>query len=241
MPRLLSLVPNARVVVAESERDEYARFVPAGQLDTHPDLRGMAAIRNHILDHSPADCVVMIDDDLKCVERLVGSRAKIKDPQTIAEIIENARQCAEDLGIGVFCFNRSANTVLVTPEAIPFRMVMPVSCTFGVRGPARQRRFDPQMPGKADLDYTLRTLADDRVLWADCRWLFDHGRVFGGRGGAVGVLTDDQVEATNLKLKARWGPFINLSKGVIGQKKSASRSADSMSIKVKRTNPTAVF
>jgi len=65
-------------------------------------------------------------------------------------------------------------------------------CTFGLRGAARNRKFDPQMIGREDIDFSLQSLMDDRIMLGDMRFYFDHGRIFSGRGGNAGKITRDE-------------------------------------------------
>ncbi len=63
-----------------------------------------------------------------------------------------------------------------------------------MRGPARARVWDRNLPGRSDLDFTLQTMMEDRILLADMRWYFDHGRIFSGKGGAVGIVSSAGFE-----------------------------------------------
>lgn len=236
IPKLLQMIPTATICVAKSERADYAAVVPKGQLMTHPNVLGLPRIRNWLNANVQEDCLVAIDDDLKGIRPLIGKQKIIRDPLVIARAIDNAHRVCEDLGIGVFCWSRTRNTFLAEPDVLPVRFVQPVSCSFGLRGPARSRQFDPDMPGRADMDFTLQTLLEDRILLADMRWYFDHGRIFSGKGGNVGLLTHDQWEKGTAKLYAKWGRFIGRTKP--GFAKSQGNVSPA-SIRVKRMNPLA--
>ncbi len=115
IPRILSMLPNATITVAESEASDYAGVVPKKQLLLHPELKGLAAIRNWLGRTLQEDCLVEIDDDLRGVIPQLGKAKRITDPAVIAELIENGHRMAEDLGIGVFCWSRTANNFLSDP------------------------------------------------------------------------------------------------------------------------------
>lgn len=234
MKRLLALLPDALICVAKSEAADYAEVVPSDQLLLHEDLPGIIAIRNWLNATIQEDCLVEVDDDLRCVYSLTGKRRKITDPESIGEIIANSAQIAADLNIGVFCWNRTQNTVISDPVFQPVRFVMPVSCSFGLRGRARERQFDPELPGRADFDFTLRTLLKDRILYADARFYFDHGRILSGLGGNVGLLSEEAYAASTQKLQQRWGRYVSFKKP--GYQKGA-RTTPSMSVRVRRQNP----
>ena len=236
IPRILSILPNATITVAESEAADYADVVPKKQLLLHPELRGLAAIRNWLAKTLQEDCLVEIDDDLRGVIPQLGKAKRITDPAVIAELIENGHRIAEDLGIGVFCWSRTANNFLSDPIFLPIRFVQPVSCSFGMRGAARNRLWDETIPGRADLDFTMRTMLEDRVLLADMRFYFDHGRIFSGKGGAVGIVSREGFEAGTRILYDRWGKYIGRKRP--GFMKGQGNVAP-MSIRVQRHNPTA--
>ena len=89
--RMLQLVPDATIVVADSEFDDYATVVPKGQLVCHPDVQGLINIRNWMSGHFQEDCLVQMDDDLHQVYVLTDVKTRrTKDPTEIREIIENS-------------------------------------------------------------------------------------------------------------------------------------------------------
>ena len=235
MPRLLRLLPSAIVAVAESEKSEYQAVVPAKQLIFHHDLPRLVDIRTWINQTIQEDCLMMVDDDfLGVIPQVVRLQRRVTDPAIIEQVIENAHQCTEDLGLTVFCWTRTRNNFLADPEMLPIRLVQPMAGSFGMRGAAQSRRFDA-VPDREDVDFTLQTLLHDRVLFAEMRWYFDHGRSFAGRGGNVGKITEEQFKASTAILLQRWGKYIGL--GSPGFQKN--RSTTPMSIRVKRRSPLA--
>ena len=69
IPRVLSMLPNATICVAESEEAAYRDVVPTKQLLLHPEMHGLAAIRNWLAKTLQEDCLVEIDDDLRGISR----------------------------------------------------------------------------------------------------------------------------------------------------------------------------
>jgi hypothetical protein len=222
------------VAVAESERGDYAEVVPPSQLLLHDDLPTLPDIRNWLSRTIQEDCLVQVDDDLKWVSPMIGKRQKCTDPLKIWEIIDNTHTVAADLDITVFCYSRSQNSFLTDPEFLPFRLAAPLSSTFGLRGAARERLWDNTMMGRADMDFLLRTLLEDRIVLCDMRLLFDHGRVFSGRGGAVGMISAEHFADVTVRLSKRWGRFIGH-----GPNFRKTSNTSPMSIKVNRMNPLA--
>jgi hypothetical protein len=179
----------------------------------------------------------MIDDDLRCIYPQIGRQVAVTDPELIAHVIDNAHQVSADLDIGVFCWARTRNVFVAEPEFLPFRFTAPVMCSFGLRGPARNRRFDVEMPGRADIDFALQTALEDRICLQDMRWYFEHGRIFAGRGGNAGRLTNERFRASTQRLYAKWGQFVARKKaGYI-----KNRAGTAVGLKVERSNPIAKF
>lgn len=238
MSHILRLIPSATIAIHETELAEYQKLVPSDQLVVHTQT-SVVAIRNWILDTFKEPWQIQIDDDLQFVETQIGAKKKrITDPDQIEWILENQIICMSDLTIGVGCFSRSRNEGMVKPSAYPFRVVGPLSSTMIIGGAARRRRFETECWGRADADFTLRTLQDDRILLADMRFVFFHGVVFGGKGGNVGVLDQEQFAKATAALKKRWGKYIETEKkGRFGKK---DKGNPAMSIAVKRTAPTAI-
>lgn len=239
MPRLLSLLPTALVAVAEEEEAEYAQAVPRKQLVTHK-ATGLIAIRNWILDTIQEPCVVQIDDDFRGVILLTKGwgRPRIKEPDTIQQIIENSLRVTTDLGIGVFCWARTQNTVLIDVRQFPFRVVAPMAAAFGIRGPARDRRFDPFVLTREDLDFSLQTLVEDRILYTDMRFYFDFGRSFSGTGGNAGQQSIAELEESTRRLARKWGRCVSSERP--GCQKGLTSNITPMSIRVSRRNPAVV-
>lgn len=238
MGHVLRLLPTATIAIDESELPQYEKLVPPDQLVTHTQT-SVVAIRNWLLDRFTEPYQIQIDDDLQFVETQIGLKKKrITDPIQIEWILENQIVCMNDLGIGVACFSRNRNEGMVKPSAYPFRLVCPISCTMIIGGSARRRRFEPECWGRADADFSLRTLQEDRIMLCDMRFVFFHGPVFSGKGGNVGVLDQEQFAKATAVLKKRWGKYIETEKkGKFGKK---DKGMPAMSIVVKRTSPTGI-
>lgn len=208
MPRMRALFPTADVTVDETEMAAYASYVPAARLIPHPPLPSITAIRNWMLDTFPEPCLVMIDDDVEFVKVLGGVMRGLKRAADILRLIENQIQIACDLDVGVFGWNPSCPLVSDWFARDPIAFNRPVVSAFGIRGAARTRRFDVKAVGRADLDWTLQALRDDRIVLVDQRFHFSVGTNETLPGGALGLITEDtRVQATTY-LRAKWGPMI---------------------------------
>ena len=91
------------------------------------------------------------------------------------------------------------------------------------------------MVGRADLDWTLRTLLEDRCVYADVRFYFDCGAVFSGRGGNVGLISPKQFEEASRNIRRAWGKHISFkAPGFV-----KSREVVSAALRVSRSNKIA--
>jgi hypothetical protein len=236
MPNLLRLLPSAIVCVDERELTEYMDAVPHKQLIAHPPLDGgLPEVMNWIIDNVKAPILVTVDDDLEGVQATTGSMRYITDSEEILAIIENAAQCCEDLGLGAFCFSRTPNTTVIRPDVRPIVPTQLVAGCRGVMNSARHRKYKTNMHGRADFDWTMQTLLEDRCIYADIRFYFDFGPTYSGRGGSVGLITPEGFEAASRALKARWAGCVSFkAPGYIKK-----RNVTAMGIRVSRTSKLA--
>lgn len=229
------LLPTSRICVDEREAEDYAPFVEKSRLWLHPPMDGMAKVINWMIDNSPADCLVEIDDDFVGVQSNVGSRRFITDGDEILAIIENSMRCTRDLGLTTFCWSRTPNTTIIHPAWRPIVPTQAVCNAFGIMGAARRRHYDATLPGRAAVDWTLRTLLEDRCVYADIRFYFDCGRIFSGRGGNVGLVTPEAFKSTTRIISDRWGKYASFKALPFAK----GRTAEGLKIAVPRTNKSA--
>jgi hypothetical protein len=202
-------MPDATVYVAEDEMDDYAPHVPRASLIAHPKASTLVECYNWMLTQFDEPCLIKADDDLVSVDIMRHDRLRAnRDPEVIKRIIENAVESCEDLNLGVFCWSRNQNYVTSRTHEHPFRLMLPVMGTFGVMGKARYRKWDIAMHGRADFDFTLQTLLEDRIVLCDSRYYFNHGRVFTGEGGLRGKVTGDHFKIATELLVKKWGDCV---------------------------------
>jgi len=212
MSQLLSLIPNTRVFVDESEADEYSKVVPDEQISTHRNLRGMPQIRNHLLDASDAPAVVMIDDDFRAAySRSWQKPRKYTDPEAIRAIIECAVNVCADLDKTLFTWTREQQVVWHTNNS-PFSLTFPISCGFifyrGTHG--KNMRFDESLQSKGDLDMSFQGMLHDRVILLDRRWFMDFGVLLGETGGEQARRTSETQLRDERLVKAKWKKYAEL-------------------------------
>lgn len=234
MKHLRRLLPEAYICVEDSEVDAYAKAgVPEDLIIPHPELKPMAAIRNWILDNVDSPTIVMCDDDLDYVRSLVIKYRQLRSADDIRRIVENSLACTKDLDLGVFCWSRTGNRLYANCELVPVRPVGLMAGCFGMTGTARDRRFDIDFAARGDLECSLRTLMEDRIMYLDTRFYWHFGKVNSGVGGGVGLITKKKYEAVTQRLQDYYGPFVQLSA-------QESKFGSGMKIRVRRRNPGSV-
>ena len=234
MEALRRLLPTATLCVDEREAAEYSAVVPEELLLLHPPLDGLPHVTNWLLDHLPTPIIIRLDDDFRGVV-VTASGRRLTDPDEILAILENAARCCADLRLGAFCFSRTPNTSVIRPAERPIVPVQAVCSAFGVMNAARHRKLDPEVHGRADVDYTLQTLLEDRCVFADVRFYFDFGPIGYGTGGSSGMISKRGYENATRRLINRWGRAVGANHTGYGK----SRKSSPLKIKVSRTNPRA--
>lgn len=231
MKRVMRLFPTSLICVNDFEVDAYRQAgVPKARLLEHPEMP-LIETRNWILDNVDAETIVSFNDDVRALKWFPPPQRVIRDPRQIRAVIEQAVAMATDLNVGVFCWSLNVNPTNLKPIERPFRAAGPVSAhAFGVRGRARDRRFDPKFVGMGDYEYTFRTLIADRAILQDMRYAFDCGRMSAGAGGNTGLFTAKEYKAARAELRKRYGRYMGLGGG---ERKSGAR----MSVRVQRTQP----
>lgn len=235
MPVIRSLLPSAIICVDETEADDYRPVVPADKLLLHPPMTGLFAVINWAQEHFTNAILIEVDDDFCGVQVNTGSKRFIRDPDEILAILENAARACMDLGLTAFCFSRTPNTTVIRPDVRPLVPVQSVCVAFGIMGAARHRKYNTEFVGRGDVDWTLQTLFEDRCVYADIRFFFDSGDIFGGRGGNVWLVTPEVFERTSRALIKKWGKSVGFKAPAYVK----NRQVAPIRISVNRTNKTA--
>lgn len=204
------MFPSATITIEDSEAEEYANVfgkdVVENEFVLHPPLFGFPEVFNWCMRYFDEPILIYVDDDVVGMRTTItpGSH-NIKGPDDILAVIENSVQVICDLDLSVFGYARTTNTMVIDPINAPFYASGDVCVVFGIRGPARHREFDGRFFGRADIDWTLRTLRDDRLVYQDLRYYFDNQRTFAGAGGNVDLFSKKQRKSATELLYRTWG------------------------------------
>jgi len=220
----LSLLPTAIIYVDEREEADYLKAIPAKSLRTHRPTTTYAGVRNELIQDFDAPCLVHSNDDLIGLRRASSQFAKlITDPDMLIAVIENGVQAACDLNVGIAGWSRAANPMLYRPFD-PMSLCAPIFAVTVQRGPARMRRFDETLAGRADTEFVLRAFLHDRIVWQDRRFYFDMGAVFAGAGGNVDIVDEEQYKTATDAIMKKWYRYVELRGGSAGRGKNAVRA-----------------
>lgn len=170
----LDYLPQCKIWVDEAEAEAYKEANPGASIISCPNgIQGnLCRVRNYILDKEfagGADVVLIIDDDLRAVERYVYdgnfgySREKVA-AEDFEEFLEKYSIMAADIGAKFWGVNCNS-------DAMSYRHDTPFSTTSYIGGPfqcflkGNKCRYDEALPLKEDYDMTLQQLATERVVF----------------------------------------------------------------------------
>lgn len=207
-------LPEATLVVVEAEAKKYEKFMM--EMKFIPEnINGMGSIRNWILNNFKEEIIFMADDDMQGVWCNVGREGKlISNSETISQIIRNTARCAKDTGVKLFGFSQAWDTRQYRGNK-PISLCGWVGAFFGVIG--REIVFDEVNKLKVDIDYCLRQLLKNRIIYIDKRYAFKQLRDTNIGGNAKlrsADLKNEEIE----RLKRRWGKYFNYKRTNTGEK-----------------------
>ena len=209
---VLRLFPGATVVVHEGEAEAYAGL-GAELLEHPPEVRGIAPLKNWILDSVQDEVVFIVDDDISVLKAMPGRprrSAPIADPRVIAEILANAEQMARAAGAPVFGFNANGGDVRKFRNQEPFALSGWVGGAMGIIG--RELRFDPTLKVRADIDFCLQAQLKHRCIFIDLRFAFVEQR-FNNTGGNAHMRSEERNQRELAYLKQKWGKWLSIRPG----------------------------
>jgi glycosyltransferase involved in cell wall biosynthesis len=224
VPHMNMLFPTAKWCVSKEDVDSYENMGMRNFVAHPNDVLGLGAKRNWIMEHFDDETVVQVDDDIQYAVCVVGIRSRpIFMGDQIEAIVGQAAQCAKDAGASVFGFNQGSDDVRKFSSNAPFGLTGWVGTVIGTIG--KRLHFDPSLRSRVDIDFCLKCLDKDRLIWRDNRFSFVNKRIK-NVGGSQGVRTALSDRAEVDKLKARWGQNLTVveGKGEIIIKVNALRS-----------------
>jgi hypothetical protein len=204
--RALRLFPDSIVCVGEGEQHDYRAVCP--NILVHPDnVTGIGPLRTWILQNVPDETVLMVDDDVSHLVTVTGLvKRRIEDAATVRNVVEHVALCAKDAGVSLFGFNQSFDVRKYQPFQ-PFKIRTWVGGLVGVIG--RNVMPNVNLRLRHDIDWSLRAIARDRMVWIDDRFGFVHQRFVGSGGNAVSR-SKERDEQELRYLKDTWRGAVNI-------------------------------
>jgi hypothetical protein len=207
--RTLRLTPDAIVCVAESEVQDYKREIPDACILSHPDdVCGIGPLREWIVQNISDHSVIMIDDDVKYVSDITGIKARrIEDPEHVQAILERACIASKDAGCRLFGYGQSA-TAMAYESFYPIALSTWIGAVVGVHG--KDMHYDKTLLLRCDIDFSLKSLLKERIVWCDNRYRFIHD-CFSGVGGNNTIRSAERHQAETNRLIKRLGKHLKVS------------------------------
>lgn len=149
-------LPFITYVVMESEAEQY-REIHDKVWEIPNEVQGnLARVWNYILDNSPDQNIILMDDDIKYFGRWNGNKSKKLNEEEVYNMIEEGIQLAEDLDVKYWGLNCLADKGAYR-EYTPFG-----TCQY-IGGPFQAHRnnplrYDEKIFLKEDYDMTLQVL-----------------------------------------------------------------------------------
>lgn len=167
----LKYIPFCKVYVSPEEYKTYLEFNPKHKENIVKCKKGvqgnLCRVRNYILDeefNNGADIVLIIDDDLRCIEHFEMSenksyayeKVKLKSADILGFVYRYSLLC-EEWGFKFWGINCNSDTM-------SYRQYSPFSTTSYIGGPfqcfikGNGLRYDEMLPLKEDYDMTLQNM-----------------------------------------------------------------------------------
>ncbi len=192
-------------VVRESEADAY-RDAGVDKILAAPDseIDSLPKVRQWIIDNTPEDVVVQIDDDITGFSYVnKNNLVRIEDMDIVDAEFERIGQIISDLRIG-FASIRMQENVIKYNEEFRFQSTIGLICWFNKAG--LKSRYDTNIRFKADIDFQLQELLYNRIIivpeYFRARAIYDKNE-----GGNSVDKNTKTLNATVEYMKTKWGRY----------------------------------
>ncbi len=192
-------------VVRESEEQAY-RDAGVERLLVAPDeeINSLPKVRQWIIDNTPEDIVVQIDDDITGFSYVnKNNLVRIEDMDLVDAEFERVAQILSDLRLG-FASIRMQENVIKYNEEFRFQSTIGLICWFNKSG--SRSRYDENIRFKADIDFQLQELLYNRIIivpeYFRARAIYDKNE-----GGNSVDKNTKTLNATVDYMKSKWGRY----------------------------------
>jgi hypothetical protein len=214
--------PFAHVWVPESQAEDYRRHYGDRVVPIPDECDGNLGRKlNAILDRSPRDWTLILDDDISRIGMWEGGRRHWLDPAQIAAMVNHHFDLAEQLGVRLWGINQNF-------DPTSYRVFCPINLLSPILGPLTghlkpELRYDESVLGKDDYDFWLQNVRRYRkTLRANkYHYVHDHGK---RPGGFVSMRTAEAERRGAARLIEKWGADIVRPGGVKGKRHSSGKN-----------------
>lgn len=203
---LLDYWPDVPLVVAESEAMAYRNEGHKVWMCPDSAQGNISRVRNWILDNSPTEQVLMVDDDLETLGVWNGTAFHHLSGEEGLELVEHGFQLARDLGVVLWGLNCVWADKGAYREYTPFALTSYLGAPFHAHV-ANPLRYDERLPLKEDYDMTLQVLNRFRKLLRFNMACY-RNKMHTNVGGCASMRTIERERSQFDGLVAKWGPKI---------------------------------
>lgn len=215
------VVPRTTLVVPENELEAY-RHYGLELVAIPPEIKGVSAVRNWIVQRFEEEVVVMYDDDITALRTMSGLRNRNLKPDEIEAVVENTAYSAAGAGARLFGWNQRPDPrFLMRNEPVNFTHW--VGGALGVVG--KEVRWDEMLKFKCDIDACLTEMLKTRIIYHEARFSFVQGRDKNLGGNSL-FRSPERIATEKRYLASKWRGNIKVGE--------AYQSQDRVSIKVDR-------
>lgn len=209
------LFSKATICCHKFEAEEYERYNDNKLMVMPDDIsgKGMAVIRNYILDHAKENRFVMMDDDILGFGYHEKAEKNEYTESKFYSFIVNAFVMMEEMGTVLWGVN-----LLEDKQA--YREFAPIGLSNVVLGPCLgikkcDIRFDEELGLKEDYDYSIQVLNRYRKILKFNK-VYYRTKHIQGKGGCVAYRTSDKEIEQRGKFQKKWGSrIVKFKKGDI--------------------------
>lgn len=201
-----TLLEYYKVVIRESEFEEYAKTVPVENLIPVKDelIRSAVKVMNWIIENAEEDYICVIDDDCPRFYYRMEKSVPIEDPEIITSEIERIAQLQMDLDIGWGCDDAS-NVPWGYDSEFSFK-----GTTGGIRWINRKKlkgRFLEEIGYCCDTDVVMQELLYNRIILKP-KYLCPGGGADKNKGGNSKKSRESMIASFEL-MKTKWGKYFD--------------------------------
>jgi hypothetical protein len=200
------LLEYYKVVIRESEFDEYAKTVHPENLLPVPDeeINSVVKVMNWVIDNAEEDCICILDDDCPCFYYRLEKSEAIYDPEIITSEIERIGQLMIDLDIGWGC-DDATNVPWGYDAEFTFK-----GTTGGIRWINRKKlkaRFRQDIGYCCDTDVVMQELLVNRIILKP-KYLCPGGGADKNKGGNSKKSRESMIASFEI-MKSKWGKYFD--------------------------------